>query len=261
MVRKHLRIYKECLKVSAATAMTYRFNFLLDNLIMLVSNILFPLVTILIYGSGGQFPNWSLYEVLLIQSIFTISTGFANILFGGVLWATMRHVIDGSLEIVLIKPVDTLFFLVATTVDLGSAGLVLGGVVMFSVAVANIGAISAWMVLQALLLFLAGMLVMMGISLIMAATSFKWVANSRIPEIFDSIRYFGRYPQDIFHKAIQGFTSFIMPVAMVGFFPAAALLGRSDARALIAVIPCVLFAAAGIILYKYMVHLYEGVGG
>lgn len=261
MFKKYLRIYRECLKVSAATALTYRFNFLLDNIIMLISNILFPLVTFMIYGSGGKFPNWTLYEVLLIQSIFTISSGIANILFNGVLWATMRHVIDGSLEIVLIKPVDSLFFLVSSTIDLNSTGLVLGGVVMFVIAAANIGAVSLWMVLQSVILFLAGMLVMMGISMMMAATSFKWVANSRIPEIFDSVKYVGRYPQDIFHKAIRGFTSFIMPVAMVGFFPAAALLGRVSPWAFAAIIPCTLFAAAGVYLYKHMVHLYEGVGG
>lgn len=261
MVKKYLRIYRECLKVSTAAALTYRFNFLLDNIIMLVSNILFPLVTFMIYGAGGEFPGWTLYEVLLIQSIFTISSGFANILFSGVLWATMRHVIEGSLEIVLIKPVDSLFFLVASTIDLNHVGLLLGGSVMFVIAVANIGAVSIGMILQSIAFFLAGMLVMMGISMMMAATSFKWVANSRIPEIFDSIKYFGRYPQDIFHKGIRGFTSFIMPVAMVGFFPAAALLGRVNPWSFAAIIPCVLFAAAGIYLYKHMVHLYEGVGG
>lgn len=261
MFKKYLCIYRECLKLSAAAALSYRLNFLLDNIIMLISNILFPLVTLLIYGSGGKFPNWSLYEVLLIQSVFTISSGIANILFNGLLWATMRHVIDGSLEIVLIKPVDCLFFLIATTIDLNSAGLLLGGIVMFAIAVANMGVITIWMILQAVLLFLAGLLVMMGISMMMAATSFKWVANSRIPEIFDSVKYFGKYPQDIFPAAIRGFTSFIMPVAMVGFFPAAALLGRVSPWSFAAIIPCVLFAAIGVYLYKHMVHLYEGVGG
>lgn len=242
-------------------ALTYRFNFLLDNVIMLVSNILFPLVTILIYGSGGQFPGWTIYEVLLIQSIFTISTGIANMLFNGILWATMRHIIDGSLEIVLIKPVDCMFYLMASTIQLDGAGLLLGGGIMFAIAVANIGAVSGWMILQSVVLFGAGVLVMMGISLIMAATSFKWVGNSRIPEIFDSIKYFGGYPQNIFHKTIQGFTSFILPVAMIGFFPAAALLGRTTPYTFVAIIPCMLFAAAGIYLFKHMVHLYEGVGG
>ena len=118
--------------------MTYRLNFLLDNFIMLVSNILFPLVTLLIYGSGAEFPNWSLYEVLLIQAVFTMSTAIANIFFGGVLWVTMRHIIEGSLEIVLIKPVNCLFYLVASTVELVSITLFIAGVVMFAVALSHV---------------------------------------------------------------------------------------------------------------------------
>lgn len=254
-------IYKECIKVSFATAATYRFNFVLNSIIMLVSNILFPLVTILIYGSGASFPNWSFYEVLLIQSVFTLSAGIANALFNGVLWATMRYVIEGSLEIVLIKPVDCLFYLIASTFELDNIGLVAGGGIMFGIAVANIGPISIVLWLQFVILFLAGLLVMMGISLIMAATSFKWVGNSRIPEIFESIKAFGKYPQSILNKAVANFAAFVIPVAMVGCFPAAALLGKANLLMFVSIIPCVLFAFLGIKLYKHMIHLYEGVGG
>lgn len=261
MSKKFFQIYKECIKVSFATASTYRVNFFLSNLITLVSNILFPLVTILIYSSGSSFHDWSLYEVLLIQSIFTISSGISSMLFDGLLWATMRHVLDGSLEIVLIKPVDCLFYLIASTFGLESLGLLLGGVVMFIVSIIHLGSFTLIMRLQCILLFISGILVMMGISLIMAATSFKWVGNSRIPEIFNSIKSFGKYPQSIFQKAISGFTTFIMPVAMVGYFPAAVLLGRGEVYMFAAIVPCALFAMAGIGLYKHMIHLYEGVGG
>jgi len=261
MLKKYIEIYRECIKISISTAMTYRFNFILDNFIMLVSNTLFPLVTLLIYGSGAEFPNWSLYEVLLIQAVFTMSTGVANIFFSGVLWATMRHIIEGSLEIALIKPVNCLFFLIASTVEFSSLSLFLGGGVMFAIALSHIGPVSILMVLQFLVLFMSGVCVMMGISLIMAATSFKWVGNSRLPEIFDSIKYFGRYPQNIFHKTISGFTSFIIPVAMIGYFPAAALLGEANGTAFIAILPCFVFTMGGIFLFRHMIRLYEGVGG
>ncbi|NLM09768.1 MAG: hypothetical protein GX213_03105 [Clostridiaceae bacterium] len=260
-MKKYIEIYRECIKISISTAMTYRFNFILDNFIMLVSNTLFPLVTLLIYGSGAEFPNWSLYEVLLIQAVFTMSTGVANIFFSGVLWATMRHIIEGSLEIALIKPVNCLFFLIASTVEFSSLSLFLGGGVMFAIALSHIGPVSILMVLQFLVLFMSGVCVMMGISLIMAATSFKWVGNSRLPEIFDSIKYFGRYPQNIFHKTISGFTSFIIPVAMIGYFPAAALLGEANGTAFIAILPCFVFTMGGIFLFRHMIRLYEGVGG
>lgn len=261
MVKKYLTIYKECMRISLATALTYRMNFLLNSFILLVSNILFPLVTILIYGAGASFPGWSFYEVLLIQAIFTLATGVASMLFSGILWVTMRFVVEGNLEIVLIKPVDCLFYLIASTFELDSIGLVVGGIIMFVIAITHLPAVAISLWIQFVILFMAGLLVMMGISLIMAATSFKWVANSRIPEIFDSIKAFGKYPQSIFSKAVCGFTSFIMPVAMIGYFPAAVLLRKASIEMFIAIIPCVLFGAIGVLVYKHMIHLYEGVGG
>jgi ABC-2 type transport system permease protein len=115
--------------------------------------------------------------------------------------------------------------------------------------------------LQFILLFLIGILVMLGIELMMAATSFKWVANSRIPEMYESVVKFGNYPQSIFPKWITVFAAFIMPVAMIGFFPASALLGRTSGWMYLSIIPCIIFMVVGIALYKYMVRLYEGVGG
>ncbi len=55
--------------------------------------------------------------------------------------------------------------------------------------------------------------------------------------------------------------AFVIPVAVVGFFPASALLGRTDPAMFIAVIPCALFLAFGIWLYDRMIKRYEGVGG
>jgi ABC-2 type transport system permease protein len=95
----------------------------------------------------------------------------------------------------------------------------------------------------------------------MAATSFKWVGNSRLPDILDSILSFGKYPVSIFPQMVKITASFIIPVGMIGFYPASALLGRLDPAVLIAVVPCVLFMFFGIWLYLYMVKLYEGVGG
>ena len=254
-------IFLQCLRIAFSDATAYRANFVLSLLIIFFGNVLFPLVTILIYGSGAGFPGWNFYEVLLIQAIFTISTGISNIFFNGIFWQTNIHIREGTFEITLIKPLDTLFFLGVTTIRLDNIGLVLGGGIMTGIALAHIEGITGIMVLQSIVLFLGGVCVMLGITLIMAATAFKWVGNSRIPEIFDSILLFAKYPQSIFPGAVRGFTAFIMPVAMIGFFPASALLGKSQPAHFIALVPCVLFMCAGIALYKCMIHLYEGVGG
>jgi ABC-2 type transport system permease protein len=221
---------------------------------------MFPLVTVLIYRAGANFPGWNFFEVLLMQSIYTLSLGLASIMFSNVLWATMQHIREGSFEVVLLKPLNPLFFLVATNFDPGSAGLIIGGGVLFGISV-YFTDVSFAAVPQFLFLFASGFAVMAGMQMIMAATSFKWVGNSRIPEIFDSVMTFGKYPVTIFPQAVKSIATFIIPVSMIGFYPASALLGRLETSALFAAIPCVLFMLLGIWLYQYMVKLYEGVGG
>lgn len=260
-MKRYMKIYKECVRTSFAVASTYRMNFILNCVIMLMGDILFPLLTVLIYGSGAGFEGWTVYEVLLIQSVFTMSTAIADMCFNGILWATMDLVRNGYFEMVLILPVDTMFVLMARTFSIEGTGLFLGGLVIFIVSVCNIAAPSFVMWLQFGAFFIMGLFVMMGIGLIMAATSFKWVGNSRIPEIFDSIRSFGKYPQNIFPKAILVITSYIIPVAMIAYYPAAALLGRGNNTVFFMIIPSLAFLIFGICLYRYMVRLYQGVGG
>jgi ABC-2 type transport system permease protein len=260
-LKKYFLIYLEAIRIAFASAAAYRADFILQSVITLLSNIVFPLVTLLIYGSGASFEGWTLYEVLLIQAIFTISTGVSNMFFDGIVWSTMGSVVEGTLEIVLIKPVNCLFFLLASTFNINSFGVVLGGGVILGATIANIAEPSPVMWLQCIALFFMGILVMLGLKLMMAATAFKWVANSRIPEMYESVAKFGNYPMTIFPKWIVGLTSFLMPVAMIGFYPAAALLGRTSPWMFVAVIPCLLFMLAGVLIYQYMVRLYESVGG
>lgn len=260
-MKRYLLIYRECIKVAFATASTYRLNFFLNAVIMLLGDILFPLVTILIYGSGAGFEGWTIYEVLLIQSVFTMSMAIADMTFHGIMWATMLAVREGNFEMVLLMPVDTMFLLMAKTFSIDGIGLLFGGIAIFIISLMNLTAPTLIMWLQFIAMFVVGMMVMLGISLIMAATSFKWVGNSRIPEIFDSLRSFGKYPQSIFPKTVLILSSYIIPVAMIGFFPAAALLGRGGYVMFYAILPCVLFMTLGILLYRSMVRLYQGVGG
>lgn len=102
---------------------------------------------------------------------------------------------------------------------------------------------------------------MSGLNLIMAAVSFKWIGNSRIPEIFDSLKEFGKYPLGIFPKAVRVLSAFVIPAAVIGFFPASALLGRLNPSAFCAILPCIVLFAFGIWIYHHMIQKYEGVGG
>lgn len=260
--RRYLDAYRVCLRIAARQATTYRASFLLSSLITLVGNLAFPLVTVLIYGSGAAFPGWTADEVLLIQAVFTLSAGLSGLVLGGVVWVTMDRVREGTLEVVLLKPVRPLPFIILTTAQPESAGVALGGAALTAWAASrSVHTVSATHVLTFLGLFVAGLCVMAGLALVVAATSFRWVGNSRLPEMADSARAFGRYPLAIFPRALQGVVTFVVPVAMVGFFPASALLGRTVAGMWPATATCVAFLGFGVWLYHHQVRHYQGVGG
>ena len=261
-MKRAIKIYFTCIKTSFSKALTYRSSFIFGTIITLLSNILFPLVTVMIYNNGASFPNWSIWEVLLLQSIYTMSLGVSSLIFNGIVWETMNHIREGSFEIVLLRPMSPLYYMIVNNFDPECIGLLIGGMIMSIISILQIGIKPTINHLASfLVLFLAGIAVMGGLYLIMAAIGFKWVGNSRIPEIFDSIKTFGKYPLDIFPKQIKFITSFIMPVAMIGFFPCTALLGNSSKNELLFCIPCVIFILFGVWLYNKMIKLYEGVGG
>jgi len=173
----------------------------------------------------------------------------------------MNHVRNGSYEVVLLKPMDPLAYMVATTFSPRSLGNFLCGLVLFGYAAAHVRVASGPAVFAGLLLFAAGVAVMAGIHLVMGALSFKWVGNSRLPEIFASVEAFGQYPIAVFPAAVRAVITFLIPVSLVGFFPAAALLGRAGPEAYGAAGVSLLFLWFGVWLYRHMIRLYKGAGG
>lgn len=261
MIRRYLSVYKACMQVVFANITAYRADFLMRSFITLLSGSVLPLATLWIYQNGLSFPGWSMWEVLLVQSVYTLSDMTASALFQGILWSTMDHIREGSFETVLVKPVSPLFYLAAYNFNPDFVITGFGSMVMAGVALSHVKTPS--MVQQAgfFALFLCGVAVLGGMFLMMGAISFKWVGNSRIPEIFDSIKAFGRYPVSIFPKAVRGVVTIVVPVAMIGYFPSALLLGKQNLHVFVAAVFCILFFLLGLLLYHKMIRMYEGVGG
>lgn len=258
---QYLKIYFTCVRIAILQSVTYRANFLIGCFVTFLSNIFFPLVTILIYANGATFPGWTMWEVFLIQSIFTMANGIASMVLQSVVWVTMDLIRSGNFETVFLKPISPLFYITSTNFNSENFGIFLGGMIILIISLCHTGISSALNIFSFLILFIAGLSLMFAFNLIMAAVSFKWVGNSRLEEIITSVHNLGRYPLSIFSKTFQIVASLVIPVAVIGFFPASALLGRLNPKAFLSLIPCALFLLFGVWLYNKMTKLYEGVGG
>jgi len=261
MMKRAWMVFAQMAKISIVSAFEYRANFFLNLTIGLLSNLLVPLVTVLIYRSGASIPGWSFHQALLVQASFMLSTGVCSPLLYGMVWVTMGHIREGSYDLLMIKPGSVIVLSLAGSMEPENIGVFFGGLGMFIYALTNLPAASVVNWLQFAFFFLASIILSLGLVLIMSATCFKWVGNSRIFEMYDSLTTFGRYPGTIYSKVLMSFTSFVLPVATLGYLPAAALLGRSDPVMMLALLPCLAFVGIGILLFRYMVYKYQSAGG
>ena len=257
-----LSVYKQAIKNNIAQILAYRMDFALNSVIRLLSDILLPLVTIIVYTSGFSFPGWSFHEALLIQAVFMMSMGIARTFFFGLIDTVMWMIREGTFDLVLIKPRGIILTSMAMSFDITNIHAFIAGASFFVYSAANLPmSITTADILSFIFLFAAGMVVIVGCSLFMAAAAFKWVGNGRIYEIFDSLISFGKYPASIYPKWLINLIFYLIPVAMIGFFPAAALLGELGAEAYISAIPCALFLLGGIATFKHMASKYTSAGG
>lgn len=257
------QIWIRSLRSSLARRAAYRSDLFLSVAVTLVSELVSPLVTLLIYGgpSGRGFPGWGMYEVLLVQSVFLMSRGVAFPLFMGLMYGVLDQVRSGHFEMTLLKPRSPLLILVCQGLDPIGLTRLAGGVGLFIVALPRLGAPSpaGWLLFA--LLFAFSLLVLFSLALFMSGTLFKWVGNGRVYELLDVILNFAQYPLSIFPRAFSLAASVAVPIAVVAYAPAQALLGRLDLLGLLAVPASAAFFGLSLLFWERMRVEYSGGGG
>lgn len=258
-MRRYFTIFCIALRNNINARLAYRADAILTMVMNFIGGLLIPFVTLLIYSNGVGFADWSMHEVLLVQGVFTVTTGIAYMFFLGVMDSTLSLVVEGTYDILLIKPVSTLFMSFASYFSLTSIGTVINGVVVIIYAMTGIE--SQPRIGLFLLLMVMGLSVLVGLFLLMAGTAFKWVGNSRLYEIFNAVVDFGQYPATIYSPVLRVVLTYIIPIALIGYYPATALLGEPVTNLLPLALVCVLFLVVGGLFWKFMLRLYTSAGG
>lgn len=249
------------IKMIYASRMAYRIDFVISSTIMLLAEIIIPFITLLIYRSGAAFPGWSLYELLLIQGVFMMSRGLSFAFFYGVVWSTLSAIREGTFDVLLLKPHSPLHLSIATSFSCDDFGVFVGGAVLSGVAIANLPRFGLLNWVGFLLLLFMAVLILASFAIIMSATVFKWVGNSRVYEIVDSMLLFGQYPLTIFSRPVAGLITWVLPIAMVAFIPASVLLGRPPAHWMFSILASLLLFVFSVLLWRGMQRHYMSAGG
>jgi ABC-2 type transport system permease protein len=159
------------------------------------------------------------------------------------------------------KPRSILFMSILTGIDVNDIGNFISGLLFFIIALVNLPTPSIFQWMFFIILFLLSILTLFSFALFMSGSLFIWQGNDRIYELYSSISLFGLFPASIYSKVLRNIVLFIIPIAMIGFFPASILLGRKVEGIFISIIVCMLFFMLSLFFWHTMVKRYSSAGG
>jgi len=207
--------------------MEYRANFLLAVLGSIGGFIggLFGLF--LFYRTGYSFEGWRWEEALMVFGMFTILEGISSFLLVPNLSHIVRHVQEGTLDFILLKPIDSQFWLSFRMVSpWGIPDIVLGFLIIAYCGVKLQLPIGYYFLGMIPLMF--SLLILYSLWFSLATLSIWFVKINNATEVLRGLIEAGRFPIVAYPAGYRLFFTFVIPVAFLTTAPAEIVLGRGN---------------------------------
>jgi ABC-2 type transport system permease protein len=262
-MRRYLRLLGIQVKAAALLSLQYRLDFFFQVAMGLFWTVtaLVPLWVLFSMRSGVA--GWSAHEALMVSGFFIALKGVLQGVIQPALSNVVEHIRKGTLDFLLLKPVDAQFLLSTSKLDLAHGIDVLTGIGIVVWALARTGH-------QPSLLDVAGAVAVVGCALailyaiwiLVVSLAFKVVKIDNLSYLIVSTFDAARWPSSVFRGALSFVFTFIVPLALMTTYPALALLGRLELRQ---ALTCVVVAAAFLLgsrrVWLRSVRSYTGAGG
>ena len=213
-----------------AGQLEYQLNLLIDLLAM-AGNLAGSLFVIsLFYGPGRSLGGWSWEAALVVLGIYTVLDGTCSCLLRPNLGTIVTHVQQGTLDFILLKPIDSQFWLSFRTFSPAGLPEIGTGLGLTIWAAAKAGAsLSPTGVLTAALMLASSLVILYSLWFGLATTSIWFVKTWNATEVLRAALTAGRYPISAYPLRLRSLLTVVLPVAFLTTVPAEAILGRINA--------------------------------
>lgn len=226
-MRRYFQVLRLFWSTAIAAELEYRINFLISALTSLGGLVGSLFGLFLFYRTGYTFAGWRWEEALIVVGVFTLLEGFSSTFLAPNLNRIVRHVQEGTLDFVLLKPISSQFWLSGHTISpWGIPDIIFGAIVIFYAGTRLGIGVNAYLLSLIPLVF--GLAILYSLWFILGATSIWFVKIYNVTEVLRGLIEAGRYPMAAYPIAYQFFFTFIVPVAFLTTIPAEAMLGRVE---------------------------------
>jgi ABC-2 type transport system permease protein len=236
-VRRYLRLLAIQLRISVASAMAYRANFVIEGVMSLVWLVITLIPLVIVFDGRSEVAHWTRPDAMIVMAYFVGVRAVLEGMISPSLVDLVEKIRSGSFDYVLLKPVDAQAMVSAPRYEPWKVFDLIGAIAILIYAFVLRGfPPSAAQLALGIVLFGTGVAAAYALWILCAAAAF-WVGRlDNLMYLLGSIFDTGRWPVMVFPAAWQIIFTFVIPVAVMTTYPAKALIGSLDARDAIATI-------------------------
>jgi len=260
---RYLRLFGVQLRTSLLLSMQYRLEFFLDGIMSVfwTASALVPLLVL--FDARKTVAGWTWPEALLVVAAFTTLKGVLEGAIQPSLTIVVEHVRKGTLDFLLLKPVDAQFMVSTARFEPWRGSNAWLGLVLFGWAFHALGRVPTVSgVLVACALLASAVAILYAISILVVSLAFFVVKVDNLIYLFLSLYDAARWPSSIFRGVLALLFTFVVPLAVMTTFPALALLGTlTFTQAAGALGGAVIFTLGARVVWLRSIAHYTSAGG
>ncbi len=250
---RYFTLWRVFIANSLALELEYRAAFI-GQIIIAITQTAWQLVAIwVLFAHRDHLGTWTMWEAVIVLGLYIFFDGTIEMFFRPNLEQIVEHIRMGTMDFILLKPVNSQFLATTRIVHFRHLGDVIAGLGVALYALWRLNVQPRFLsVLAFLTLLLAGGIILYSLLLILVTLSFWFVNVTNIIELIWSVYEAGRFPIDIYPQTVRWVLTFVIPIAFITTVPAEALLGRVTPRsALTAMLMAVIILLVSSLFWRY----------
>ncbi|SHM14105.1 ABC-2 type transport system permease protein [Ruminococcus flavefaciens] len=201
------------------TKMTYRADFIISSIGVLVTSVLEVLTIFILLQSIDTFKGWSYYEMVFMYSFSLLALMPAAVFFDN-FWNLKTFIKEGTFIKYYFRPLDIMFSFTSEVVEVKglTQGLFGTGLLIWSMIKMD-HAFSLFNIISMIVMFIFSSGIMISFLIISSSTSF-WIVNSdSVMTLATKFKDYAKYPMTIYSKSLKLIFTYIIPVGFISFYP------------------------------------------
>jgi len=209
--------------------MEYRSNLLLSLLEEVVIVVTSYAAVLILFNHTGAINGWTLAQMTVLLGVYYIIQGAQAVVFEMSFERFMEHVRMGTLDFILIKPVDSQFMVSTRHIQIAQLAQALLGFVILGTGLMQVGSgVGLVDAVEFALTLVCGLMLVYSLLLVLSTLSFWFVRVENLLAIFWSFIDAGRFPVDVYPGWLRITLSTVVPIGIAVTVPAQAVAGRLD---------------------------------